>query len=94
MIPLDCHMCIRRTNGRLHRIWIPLLLVYPLVIAVLALVELLVLIACIVLLFVWPREAVKIALAIPACLYLLLQASGLRMEFAGPGQPDVLVEVS
>jgi hypothetical protein len=69
-------------------------LLWPIIIVLFAVLEMLVILACTVLLFIWPRNAVKIALALPATLFLLCQAAGLSMEFAGPGQPDVLVELS
>jgi hypothetical protein len=46
------------------------------------------------LLFIRPRDAVKVALAPPAALYLLFQAGGSSVEFAEPGRYEVLVELS
>ena len=94
MIPLVCTIRVKRPGGRRFRIWIPLFLLWPFIIVLFVVVELLVILACAVLLFIWPREAVKIALALPAALYVLLQATGLQVEIAEPGQGDVLVELS
>jgi hypothetical protein len=94
MIPLICTIRIERPGGRRFRIWIPLFLLWPLIIALFAVVELLVILACVVLLFIWPREAVKLALALPAAVYVLFQATGLQVEIAEPGQGEVLVQLS
>jgi hypothetical protein len=59
-----------------------------------AVLGVLVILACTVLLLIRPRAAVKITLALPATLCLMCQAAGLSMEFAGPGQREVLVELS
>jgi hypothetical protein len=94
MIPLVCHIHVHRRDGRCRRIWIPLILLWPFIIALFAVAELFVILACVVLLFIWPRDAVKLALALPAALYLLFQIAGMSLEFAGPGQRKVLVQLS
>ena len=94
MIPRTCTISIHRRDGRRHRIWIPLLLLWPFIFALFAVLEILVIVACTVLLFVRPRDTVKIACALPATLYLLSQAAGMSMEFAGRGHAGVLVQLS
>jgi hypothetical protein len=94
LIPLGCTVRIRRQDERLRRFWIPLFLLWPLIVVLFVVLEIPVILACTVLLFIWPRAAVKIALALPATLCLLCQAAGLSIEFTGPGQPEVLVKLS
>ena len=94
MIPRTCTISIHRRDGRRHRIWIPLLLLWPFIFALFAVLEILVIVACTVLLFVRPRDTVKIACALPATLYLLSQAAGTSVEFAGRGRAGVLVQLS
>lgn len=94
MIPLICSIHVRRRNGRRHRIWIPLILLWPFIIALFAVAELFVILASVILLFISPRDAVKLAMALPAALYVLFHAAGLSLEFAGSGQSKVLVQLS
>jgi hypothetical protein len=94
MIPLVCTVRIDRRDGRRHRIWIPLFLLWPFIIVLIAIAEMFVMVGCAVLLFKRPREAVKIALALPTIVYLLFQAVGLRVDVAELGHQEVRVELS
>jgi len=94
MIPLICTIRFNGRGARRNRVWIPLFLLWPFIIALFAVVELFVVLGCAVLLFIRTRAAFTIAAALPAALYVLLQASGLSMEITGPGQPEVQVELS
>ena len=71
-----------------------MLLLWPLIVVLFALLEIPVLLACAALSFVRPRDAARCALALPATLYLLSRAAGLRIELAGPGRSEVLVLLS
>jgi hypothetical protein len=93
MIPLTCKVRIHGEDGKRLRIWIPLFALWPFILVLFVVLELMVLMACVVLLFIWPRTAVSIALALPAALYLIFQLKGLKLEFAGPGQEEVLVSM-
>jgi hypothetical protein len=59
-----------------------------------ALLEIPALLVGVALAFVRPRGAVRIALALPAILYLLSRAAGLSIELAGPDRSEVLVLLS
>jgi len=93
VIPMVCDLRIHRRDGRHHHLWIPLFLLWPFIVVLFTVAQLLVMIACVVLLLIWPRDVVRIALVLPSILYLLSQTTGLKMEIAGPGQSDVLVEL-
>jgi hypothetical protein len=94
MIPLFLKLRVIRTDGRRIRLWIPIFLLWPLVLVLFVIAELLVILACAVLLFIWPRDAVKIALALPALLYLLMKIGGFQIEIAEPDHPQILIEVT
>jgi hypothetical protein len=94
MIPLVCKVRVRRRDGSRLRIWIPLFVLWPFILVLFVALELMVLMACVVLLFIWPRTAVTIALALPAALYLLFQLSGTSLELGRPGHSEVLVSMS
>ena len=94
MIPLVCRVRVDRLDGRRHRIWIPLFLLWPLVIVSFAIAEMFVIAGCAALLFRQPREAAKIALALPTIVYLLFQAAGLRAGVATSCLREVVVELS
>jgi hypothetical protein len=94
MIPLVCNISVHRRDGRRCRIWIPLILLWPFIIALFVVAELFVILACVVLLLIRPRHALELALALPAFLYLLLATAGTSLEFAGPGHRKVLVQLS
>ena len=94
MIPVACTVCVCRRDGRLRRYRIPLSPLWPFIVALFSLLEMPVLFGCTALLFVRPRDTARIALALPATLYLLSQAAGLSVEFAGQGRSEVLVLLS
>jgi hypothetical protein len=94
VIPLVCTIRVQRPDGRLRRFWIPLFLLWPFILVLFVAAEILVILACTVLLFIWPRDAVKIALALPALLYLLMQTGGFQVEIAETNHPRVVIELS
>jgi len=94
MIPLVGTVRLQRPGRRSFRIWIPVFLLWPFIIAAFLVLELLVIVAGAVLLFIWPRDALKIILMLPAVLYMLMQTAGLKVEIAEPGQTEFLIELT
>lgn len=94
MIPLVAEVRMQRRDGRRRRLWLPLPLLWPPAIVVLAVAEALAVLGGAALLPFRPRRALAMVLAPPSIVYLLLQMSGLRMELARSNTLRVQVDVS